>query len=467
MDSSVLDKAIKFAVDAHSGVERRGKEFPYIVHPMEAVSIVSTITSDQDLLAAAALHDVVEDTDISIDTIREEFGDHIAELVMSETDRFDPNVSEAEGWHARKQASIDRLAAASLESKIVAIGDKLSNLRAIWRDYSIQGEKFWNLFHVKERSEHEWHYRGLQFALSELAGTFAYKEYCNLMELVFSQEQINVEKIDISDYTHSGEGVTAESFNRNDGKTMIKLYNANIDSSVPETEYRKSRQIEELGLRIPKAYRVVTDGKRIGVEFERIRDKKSFSRAIADNPEKMEELVKRFAAMAKDLHGRHCSSLIFNSVKEHHIDSVRRSPVLSDKEKIAACNFIFHAPDASTCLHGDMHIGNAIFNGDGEYWIDLSDFRYGAPQFDLGMFHLVCNIAPSDRMQEIFHLSSEQLKEIWRIFIGEYCSKTPEEVDMELRPYAALMLIFFSNRSTLKPMELEFVHSINWKVTSK
>lgn len=52
IDSSLLDKALHFAIDAHANIERRGKGFPYIVHPMEAVSIVASITSDQELLAA-------------------------------------------------------------------------------------------------------------------------------------------------------------------------------------------------------------------------------------------------------------------------------------------------------------------------------------------------------------------------------------------------------------------------------
>ncbi|MBQ4197448.1 MAG: bifunctional (p)ppGpp synthetase/guanosine-3',5'-bis(diphosphate) 3'-pyrophosphohydrolase, partial [Bacteroidales bacterium] len=81
LDTKLLDKAIIFAVKAHAGTERRGKGFPYIVHPMEAVEIVSTMTSDQELLAAAALHDTVEDTYVTIDLIRKEFGDRIADIV--------------------------------------------------------------------------------------------------------------------------------------------------------------------------------------------------------------------------------------------------------------------------------------------------------------------------------------------------------------------------------------------------
>lgn len=186
LDTSLLDRAIIFAVRAHAGTERRGKGFPYIVHPMEAVEIVATMTKDQELLAAAALHDTVEDTDTTVDQIREEFGDRIASLVASESDTIPEGVSEEDSWHARKQAAIDRLARASHDAKIVALGDKLSNIRAIARDYAQQGDALWDLFHAKDPKDHEWHYRGLADALSELRDTFAYREFENLINQVFS-----------------------------------------------------------------------------------------------------------------------------------------------------------------------------------------------------------------------------------------------------------------------------------------
>ena len=185
LNTELLDRAIIFAVKAHAGTERRGKGFPYIVHPMEAVEIVATITPDQELLAAAALHDVVEDTYITADDIRREFGDRIANLVVAESDVFVEGVSEEDSWHARKQAAIDRLAAAPHDAKIVAMGDKLSNMRAIARDYAMKGDALWNIFHAKDPKDHEWHYRGLAASLSELKDTFAYKEFVSLIDQVF------------------------------------------------------------------------------------------------------------------------------------------------------------------------------------------------------------------------------------------------------------------------------------------
>lgn len=185
LDTELLDKAIVYAVKAHHNTERRGKGFPYIVHPLEAVEIVATITPDQELLAAAALHDTIEDTDVTVDDLRAEFGERIAELVHSESDQFTEGVSEADSWHDRKQAAINRLAAASHDAKIVALGDKLSNMRAIARDYAIKGDDLWQIFHVTDKASHEWHYRGLASSLSELKDTFAYQEFVRLIDEVF------------------------------------------------------------------------------------------------------------------------------------------------------------------------------------------------------------------------------------------------------------------------------------------
>ncbi len=185
LNTELLDRAILFAVKAHAGTERRGKGFPYIVHPLEAVEIVATITPDQELLAAAALHDTVEDTNVTVEDIRAEFGERIANLVAAESDVFIEGKSEEETWHARKQAAMDRLAAAPHDAKIVALGDKLSNMRAIARDYAIMGDKLWDIFHAKDPSDHEWHYRGLANSLRELSDTFAFQEFESLINQVF------------------------------------------------------------------------------------------------------------------------------------------------------------------------------------------------------------------------------------------------------------------------------------------
>ena len=187
LNTDLLDRAVIFAVKAHAGTERRGKGFPYIVHPMEAMEIVSTMTSDQELLAAAALHDTVEDTDVTVEQLRALFGERIASIVAAESDSVIEGQNEQESWRASKQAGIERLKDAPREVKIVALGDKLSNMRSIARDYAAQGDGLWSLFHVSDPSEHAWRYRALAEALKDLEDTAAYGEFVSLIDKVFGK----------------------------------------------------------------------------------------------------------------------------------------------------------------------------------------------------------------------------------------------------------------------------------------
>lgn len=182
LETTFFDKAVKFAVEAHQGTERRGKGYPYIIHPMEAASIVSTITNDQELLAAAILHDTVEDTEVTFEQISEQFGNRVAELVQHETAPSDESLT----WREKKTAQLNQLANAPFDSKVVALGDKLSNMRGIAWDYRKVGDEVWKLFHAPNgKTDVEWYYRSLAEALSELKETLAYQEFVNLFEEVF------------------------------------------------------------------------------------------------------------------------------------------------------------------------------------------------------------------------------------------------------------------------------------------
>lgn len=182
LDTGLFDKAVRFATEAHGGTERRGKGYPYLIHVMEAASIVATITNDQEMLAAAMLHDTVEDTDVTITQIREAFGDRVAGLVQHETGPTDPSMS----WRDRKTVQVKQLASAPYDCKVVAMGDKLSNLRAIALDYCQIGDLLWNRFHAPNgKADVEWYYRSLADAMKELSDTLAFQEFVRLLEETF------------------------------------------------------------------------------------------------------------------------------------------------------------------------------------------------------------------------------------------------------------------------------------------
>src|ERR671933_2242001 len=84
VDRDLVTRAFRFAAAAHEGQQRRSGE-PFIRHPWGAAKILAELRQDEQTIAAALLHDVVEDTDTEIDEVRSEFGDEIAQLVEGVT----------------------------------------------------------------------------------------------------------------------------------------------------------------------------------------------------------------------------------------------------------------------------------------------------------------------------------------------------------------------------------------------
>jgi len=183
---SVLDEAIIFAVNAHSGYMRKGSKTPYILHPLEAAAIAATITEDERVMAAAVLHDVVEDTYVTIEDVQEKFGDYISRLVAAETENKREGEPREETWRIRKQETIDHLMyTPSREVKILTLGDKLSNMRAIYKDYKAVGNEVWLRFNQKDSSEHAWYYKAILEVTSDLHEYPAWQELRNLVTEMF------------------------------------------------------------------------------------------------------------------------------------------------------------------------------------------------------------------------------------------------------------------------------------------
>lgn len=185
---SLMDRAIVFATRAHSGTYRKGTSIPYIVHPIEAAAIVSTMTDDPDMIAAAVLHDVVEDTDATLEEIRFFFNDRIADLVDAESEDKRKDLPPQETWMMRKMETLEFLKQeADRDAKILALADKLSNMRAIHRDQNTVGDRLWERFNEKRKEKHAWMYRQVAEALSELKDTFAWQEYDDLVRKTFEE----------------------------------------------------------------------------------------------------------------------------------------------------------------------------------------------------------------------------------------------------------------------------------------
>lgn len=186
----LFEKALAFAMKAHEGQIRKRDNLPFILHPCEAAAIAATLTTDREILAAVLLHDVVEDTDTTIEEIREAMGERVAELVAGETENPHEELSREESWKIRKQESLDHLKNTDDTGvKIMWLSDKTSNMRSFCRQYFLEGDTMWEHYNQKDISQQAWYYQTIAELLKEFEGTLAYMEYTELISIVFGGEE--------------------------------------------------------------------------------------------------------------------------------------------------------------------------------------------------------------------------------------------------------------------------------------
>ena len=177
----MIDRAVEFATKAHEGQFRKGTKRPYIVHPIEVGDIVSTMTKDVEIISAAILHDTIEDCPgVTEELLEENFSRRVADMVAQESE------DKSKTWMERKKATVDHIQNASAEVKMIALADKLSNMRDIDRDFPIIGDELWNRFRMKDKETIGWYYKGIRDALySEFKDEPAFEEYCRLIDKNF------------------------------------------------------------------------------------------------------------------------------------------------------------------------------------------------------------------------------------------------------------------------------------------
>ena len=140
----MLDRAIKFATKAHSGQYRKYTGKPYITHPLAVMEIVRGVPGHtEEMLVAAVLHDVVEDTDVSLREIQEEFGNVVSDLVLHLTDISTP---EDGNRLKRKRKDAQWYAQGSAEAQTIKVADFIDNTR----DIAQHAPRFWEVYKMEK-----------------------------------------------------------------------------------------------------------------------------------------------------------------------------------------------------------------------------------------------------------------------------------------------------------------------------
>ena len=230
--------------------------------------------------------------------------------------------------------------------------------------------------------------------------------------------------IDLKDYELSGGGKLGESYiKKDDPDILLKLYSTDLEKMGLD-EYEKACKVYNLGLPCPEPGQLVrTADNRVAIQFKRIHGKLSYARALSIHPE---------------------NTGLFPTFKDQSSQYIRENPFLTDQERDGILRFIDSQPDADTALHGDLHIGNVIFDEQGrKYLIDLSEFSTGSPMFDLGIIYLQCCFIPNEVEMELYHITKDVSVPFWNLFIKNYIGPDTdvEEFNKQILPYSLLRIL--------------------------
>jgi guanosine-3',5'-bis(diphosphate) 3'-pyrophosphohydrolase len=132
LTSPLMERAWRIAAVAHADQRRKATDIPYLVHPAAVALILQRSGfGEEPILAAAVLHDVVEDTDWSLDRLRDQFPEDVLHIVEVLTERKHDKSGVKRPWGERKAEQLRRISESSIECRAVWLADKRHNLETI------------------------------------------------------------------------------------------------------------------------------------------------------------------------------------------------------------------------------------------------------------------------------------------------------------------------------------------------
>ncbi len=152
LTSPLMERAWRIAAVAHAGQRRKATDIPYLVHPAAVALILQRSGfTDEKLLAAAVLHDVVEDTDWTLERLHDQFPPEVLEIVEMLTEQKHDAQGAKRPWAERKAEKLARISGASVDARAVWLADKRHNLETMAFDH-IDAPDFWSRFNAPKKT---------------------------------------------------------------------------------------------------------------------------------------------------------------------------------------------------------------------------------------------------------------------------------------------------------------------------
>jgi len=194
--SLLVEKAFRVAADAHRNQTRKASDLPYFQHPASVTLILVRAGFDNDeLLAAAALHDTIEDTDWTVELLTAEFPESVVELVLECSEQKTDATGATIPWKARKESHIAVIREASTSARAIVLADKLHNLGSMVYDLE-RGEELWSRFNASPE-ELIWYHREIVAAATALPPTTD-SPFAERLNRMAAEAQQLIEKLALS-----------------------------------------------------------------------------------------------------------------------------------------------------------------------------------------------------------------------------------------------------------------------------
>ncbi len=164
-DAAFVGRALAFALEKHAGQKRKGRDAPYVSHPVRVAGLVLEHGGDAVQVAVGLLHDVIEDCGVSDTELERGFGAEVARAVRALSDVLEGDTPDKKApWRERKTRFVARLAGIDTRARLVAACDKLDNLSAIVADLETEGLATLERFSGKPH-QIRWYYEEVSLAL--------------------------------------------------------------------------------------------------------------------------------------------------------------------------------------------------------------------------------------------------------------------------------------------------------------
>ena len=448
---NLLEEAIIYATILHQGKTRKFKGIPYILHPIEVAQILSTMTDDQEIITAGILHDVVEDTDGTLEEIEKRFGKRVAQLVHSESENKYPGEDKNATWKKRKEESLLSLKNSNDTGvQMLWLADKLSNIRSLAREYAELGDGAWERLNQSDPAMHCWYYRSVaEYVELQLNKTGAFKEYISRINYIwpgtFDSEKARYRKykeVSVDGCKQLGKGAKGDVY-RFDDELVIKVFNHNNTYADVEREITQSRKAFILGIPTAISFGIVDVGDRYGAMYELL-DSETMSELIARHPGRVDVYAKMMAELARIIHSVSVTEEdgfppVTNRLREYISSGI----ALEDEALAKTCMKLIDAlPAANTLLHGDFHTSNVFVQKDEPLLIDLDRLSTGHPMVeisDLYYFYVVLGEEDPSVIENFMGFSYDTARAFFDGFLKYYFETEDENKLRDVREKASLL----------------------------